>query len=333
MPDTTLSQRHLGADGFPVSEIGLGCWQIGGDWGHTASDEAAFEILQTAIDAGVTFLDTADVYGGGRSERLIGEFLKTLNGPRPYVATKFGRAANVFPDGYSKDNMRRGLESSLSRLGVDRLDLVQLHCIPTEYLRRDDVFDWLREFKEEGLISHFGASVETVEEGLLAMRQSGLQSLQVIFNIFRQKIVTELLPQAVQTDTGIIVRLPLASGLLSGKFTKQSTFTENDHRNYNRDGQAFNVGETFAGLPFDKGVELVDGLKDKLPEGMSLSQMALRWILDHPAVSTIIPGASRPDQITGNVAAAALPPLEAALHKELEDYYASKVAPHIRGPY
>lgn len=324
--------RKLGANGFDVSEVGLGCWQIGADWGDT-TDATAREILETAYGADVTFFDTADVYGGGRSERLIGEFLKSIDGPRPRIASKFGRAPGVYPDTYTRDTLRRGIEGSLERLGLDQLDLVQLHCIPTEVLRQGQIFDWLREAQDEGLIAHFGASVETVEEGLIALEQDGLLSLQVIFNLFRQKLVTELLPQAQDKGVGIIVRLPLASGLLSGKFTKETTFAETDHRNFNRDGQAFNVGETFAGIPFEMGIDLVDALKPSLPDGYSFADMANRWILDHPAVSTIIPGASAPEQIARNARASALAPLDAAYHAELADYYENQVKHHIRGPY
>jgi aryl-alcohol dehydrogenase-like predicted oxidoreductase len=195
------------------------------------------------------------------------------------------------------------------------------------------IFDWLREFKNEGLIREFGASVESVEEGLICLKQDGLRSLQVIFNPFRQKLVTELFPQAQENGVGIIVRLPLASGLLSGKFTQATTFPETDHRNYNRDGQQFNVGETFAGLPFQTGVELADQLKGFLPDGMNLAEMSLRWILDHEAVSVIIPGASSAAQAKGNAAASALPPLPEELHVKLRQFYQTNVAQHIRGPY
>ncbi|MEM8591487.1 MAG: aldo/keto reductase [Pseudomonadota bacterium] len=326
-----MASRKLGAQGFDVSEVGLGCWQIGGDWGDT-SEDVTFAILEAALEAGVTFFDTADVYGGGLSETMIGKFLASC-GARPRVATKFGRGAGVYPDGYTKDAMRAGVEGSLTRLGVDKLDLVQLHCIPTEELRKGDVFDWLRDLQAEGLIAHFGASVESVEEGLIAMNQEGLLSLQVIFNVFRQKIATNLLPVAKEKGVGIIVRLPLASGLLSGKFTSQTTFPENDHRNFNRDGAAFNVGETFAGLPFEMGVALVDALKEGLPEGVSMADMANRWILDHPAVSTIIPGASSPSQIVRNARASGLARLSEGYHDTLRSFYEGSVREHIRGPY
>ena len=218
-------------------------------------------------------------------------------------------------------------------LGMDALDLLQLHCIPVGVLREGQVFDWLRRLKQEGAIRHFGASVETVEEGLLCLEQDGLLSLQVIFNIFRQKLVSQLLPQAKARGVGIIVRLPLASGLLTGKFAQDTKFSETDHRFFNRDGQLFNVGETFAGLPFEKGVELVGMLKEYLPNRMSMVQMALRWILDHDAVSLIIPGASSPEQAMTNATASDLEPLPGELYEVLAEFYTKSVHRYIRGPY
>ena len=323
--------RQMGKDGWRIGEVGLGCWQFGGDFGDMA-EETALAIMAAAVENGVTFFDTANVYGAGRSEALIGRFLKTCSSPVT-VATKFGRGDDVYPDNYSEDILRRSVEGSLERLGVARLDLLQLHCIPPEVLQRGDVFDWLRRLKEEGLIREFGASVETIAEGLLCAAQPGLFSLQVIFNMFRQKIAAELLPRAKSKGIGIIVRLPLASGLLSGKFTQRTTFAKTDHRNYNRDGRFFNVGETFAGLPFETGVELADRIKQLLPEGMSMAQLALRWILDHDAVSVIIPGASSPDQARENTAVSKIPPLPAALHQALSDMYTDDIHSRIRGPY
>ncbi len=328
-----MHTRRLGTNGFEVSEVGLGCWQLGPDWGKSMGSEEGHAILQQAVDRGVRFFDTADVYGAGKSESIIGEFLRQCDLPIR-VATKFGRSGEVYPDAYSEAAMRKSVEGSLERLGVDALDLLQLHCIPVEVMRQGDVFTWLQRLQDEGLIRHFGASVETVEEGLICLEQEGLISLQVIFNIFRQKLVSELLPQAKAKGVGIIVRLPLASGLLAGKFTKETTFEKNDHRNYNRDGAAFNVGETFAGLPFEKGVELADTLKQSyLPDSMTMVQFALRWILDHDAVSTIIPGASSPAQARSNAEVADLPPLPAALHGKLTDFYRNEVHDHIRGAY
>lgn len=327
-----MNKRQLGENGFQVSEVGLGTWQLGGDWGKDFSSDKALSILEAAVDSGVTFFDTADVYGNGQSEAFIGEFLRG-GSTTVRVGTKFGRGGDVYPDGYSKDAMRQAIEASLSRLGVDALDLLQLHCIPTVELQKGDVFDWLRDFKSEGLIRTFGASVESVEEGLLCLEQEGIQALQVIFNIFRQKLVTELLPQAKAKGVGIIVRLPLASGLLTGKFTKATTFAESDHRNFNKDGDAFNVGETFAGVPFAKGVELARAIKAFLPDGMSMTQLALRWVLDHEAVSTVIPGASSPIQARDNAIASDLHPLPQALHRKLAEFYREEVHASIRGVY
>jgi aryl-alcohol dehydrogenase-like predicted oxidoreductase len=288
--------------------------------------------MATAVENGVDFFDTADVYGAGRSEELIGRFLEKSS-QRVSVATKFGRAADAYPNQYSEDKLRESVSASQKRLRTETIDLLQLHCIPTEILRAGEVFDWLRRAKQDGHIKHFGASVETVEEGLICLEQDGLLSLQVIFNIFRQKLITELLPQAKARGVGIIVRLPLASGLLAGKFTRDTTFVATDHRNYNRDGQCFNVGETFAGLPFEKGVELTDVIREILPAGMSMVELALRWILDHDAVSVVIPGASTPGQARTNASASDLAPLPEALHKTLSDFYDKQVREHIRGPY
>ena len=326
-----MKRRQMGKDGCRIGEVGLGCWQFGGDFGDMA-EETALAIMATAVEDGVTFFDTANVYGAGRSEALIGRFLKTCSGPVT-VATKFGRGDGVYPDNYSEDNMRRSVEASLKRLGVERLDLLQLHCIPPAVLQKGEVFDWLRKLRQEGLIKAFGASVETVAEGLRCMEQEGLFSLQVIFNIFRQKIASELLPKAKAGGIGIIVRLPLASGLLSGKFTKDTTFVKTDHRHYNRDGRFFNVGETFAGLPFETGIALADRIKEVLPDGMSMAQMALRWILDHDAVSVVIPGASSPEQARENAAVSEIPALPPTLHQVLADIYRDSVHSQIRGPY
>ena len=312
--------------------MGLGCWQLGGtDWGNV-DDQAALDILSAAADAGINFFDTADVYGNGRSETLIGRFLKERRA-KIFVATKLGRTSSLYPDKYTEATVRAATDDSLKRLGVSTLDLTQLHCIPPAELRRGEVFEWLRRLQREGKIRHFGASVESMEEALLCLEQPGLVSLQIIFNIFRQKPISTLFPKAKEKGVAIIVRLPLASGLLSGKLTKQSKFPQNDHRNYNRDGQFFNVGETFAGLPYEKGVELADALKPLTPGGLTMAQMAERWILDYDAVSVVIPGASRPDQATANAAVSNLPPLNPKLHDALQNFYQREVAAHIRGPY
>ncbi len=328
-----MKTRKLGKNGFEVSEVGLGCWQLGADWGPSMSKDTAWAILEEAVENDITFWDTADVYGAGQSESFIGEFLKTCEKPIK-VATKFGRGGDVYPDKYSEVALRKSVTASIKRLGVESLDLLQLHCIPTEVLREGEVFHWLHKLQKEGLIKHFGASVETVEEGLLCIEQEGLLSLQVIFNIFRQKVGRELLPKAKESGTGIIVRLPLASGLLAGKFTKNTTFSEKDHRNFNRNGELFNVGETFAGLPFEKGVELTQTIeKEFLPKNMSMVQLALRWLLDHEAVSCIIPGASSPRQVKTNAEASSLSPLSEEIHQALSDFYTKEVHQNIRGAY
>ena len=328
-----MKSRSLGNSEFNVSEIGLGCWQLGGDWGDGVSEDVAFNIMSKAVEQGVTFFDTADVYGAGQSERVIGKFIKQHK-PNLKIATKFGRDGSVFPDNYTEEALRKSVDDSLKRLGVDAIDLLQLHCIPSKVLYDGSIFNWLRTLKKEGKIKAFGASIETVEEGLFCIEQEGLTSLQIIFNIFRQKPIDELLPKAKAKNVGIIVRLPLASGLLTGKFTKETTFSESDHRNYNRDGEAFNVGETFAGLPFEKGVELSNKIKENyLPNGLTMAQFAQRWILDHDAVSCIIPGASSASQINSNCSVSNLAPLGENIHKSLNTFYKTEIHEHIRGPY
>jgi aryl-alcohol dehydrogenase-like predicted oxidoreductase len=328
-----MNLRTLGANASRISEVGLGCWQLGGsDWGDL-SERDAMAILETSVESGVTFFDTADVYGMGRSETLIGKFLKKSNAGVT-VATKLGRFPEPgWPGNFTEAAFRQHVEASLGRLGVETLDLEQIHCIPTEELRRGDCFDWLRELREEGLIRNFGASVESMEEANICLQEEGLTSLQIIFNIFRQKPITTLFEEAERRQVALIVRLPLASGLLAGKYNKDTQFAEGDHRNYNRDGEAFNVGETFAGLPFEKGVEFADALKPLVPEGMTMAQMALRWCLDFPAVTTIIPGAKDPAMARANAAVSDLPALDPELHAQLTRFYADNVANSVRGPY
>lgn len=325
-----MHYRKFDHTDFACSEIGLGCWQLGADWGEVP-DQQAFEILAKAITCGVNFFDTADVYGDGRSETLIGKFRRSVSADL-FVATKLGRRG-IYPNDYTEATIRAATEESLRRLQMDALDLTQLHCVPTEILRQGEVFDWLRTLKAEGKIKRFGASVESMEEAHLCLKQDGLASLQIIFNIFRQKPIAELFDEAKAKSVALIVRLPLASGLLGGKLTKQSRFAEGDHRNYNRDGQFFNVGETFAGLPFELGVELADDLRQYVPEDQTMAQWAMRWILDHDAVTVVIPGATQVQQVADNACASELPPLSEALHRQLREFYEQKVAHHIRGPY
>ncbi len=319
--------------GVSVGEVGLGCWQFGGDWGNVTGNEVR-QTLRAAYESGVTFYDTADVYGSGRSETLIGEWLKADKPEGVFVATKLGRRGDPgWPQNFTPETMRAHTEDSLRRLGVDALDLTQLHCIPTDVLRDGAVFDTLRTLQAEGKIRHFGASVETVEEGLICLAQPGLASLQVIFNLFRQKPADALFKQAKAQNVALIVRLPLASGLLTGKFDKNTQFAPQDHRTYNRDGQAFNVGETFAGLPFEKGVELANQLKGFVPDGETLTDVSLRWCLDFEAVTMIIPGAKNTEQAKNNARVSDLPPLPGDLHHRLREFYQTEVAPHIRGLY
>ena len=328
-----MKTRIFGNTDARVSEVGLGCWQIGGlCWGDI-DESSAFEILATSVDRGVRFFDTADVYGSGRSETLIGGFLKGCS-EDIFIATKLGRFPDPgWPENLTRSAFRQHTEASLTRLGMDALDLTQLHCLPTAELAEGEVFQWLREMKQEGKIKAFGASVESMDEANLCLEQEGISSLQIIFNIFRQKPIEALFEKAKEKNVALIVRLPLASGLLAGKITKETTFAENDHRNFNRDGKMFNVGETFAGLPFEKGSELADVVKRWTPEGMTMAAMSLRWILDHDAVSVVIPGASRVEQAISNAAVSDLGPLSDELHQKLSEFYAREVAEHIRGPY
>jgi aryl-alcohol dehydrogenase-like predicted oxidoreductase len=327
-----MKTRMFGRSGRKVGEVGLGTWQLGANWGDV-SDETARATLHAAWEAGTNFFDTADVYGMGRSETLIGRFLQETGAP-VYVATKLGRFSPPgWPQNFTRAGVREHTEASLRRLGVDALDLTQLHCIPFEVLKQGEVFEHLRELKREGKIRDFGVSVESMEEADHCLRQEGVAALQIIFNVYRQKPVHTLFAEALRREVALIVRLPLASGLLAGKFTTQSTFPANDHRNFNRDGQQFNVGETFAGLPFERGVQITEALRSLVPPGLTMAEMALRWCLDFEAVSVVIPGAKSPEQARANARASQLPPLGGELHGELVEFYEGSVAPHIRGPY
>jgi aryl-alcohol dehydrogenase-like predicted oxidoreductase len=327
-----MRYRKFGGTGVRISEIGLGTWQLGGtEWGEI-DELTALETLHAAAEAGVNFFDTADVYGLGRSERLIGEFLRRFPGDY-FVATKLGRFPEPgWPENFSAETIRAHTEASLRRLGVERIDLTQLHCIPVEELRRGEVFEALRSLQSEGKIRSFGVSVESAEEAELCLEQDGVAALQIIFNIFRRRPI-DFFERARSRGVALIVRLPLASGLLAGGFDRGTRFDENDHRSFNRDGARFNVGETFAGIAFEIGVELTDGLRPLVPDGMTMAEMALRWTLDFEAVTTVIPGARNPEQARGNARASDLAPLTPALHRELSGYYESRVRSHIRGPY
>lgn len=325
-----MKTRKLGKTGFDVSEIGMGCWQLGGDFGpiEDATSQAA---LNAAHEAGISFYDTADVYGGGRSEAQVGHFLKGP-GAGSVVATKVGRTAALYPNKYNRSDIYDHLKASASRLGVDRLDLVQLHCVPPAVLEDGAIFNIMDEMVAEGLTAHWGASVETIAEARVCMTQPGCASLQIIFNLYRQNAAWEIFDEARARNVGIIVRLPLASGMLTGKFAKGQTFPETDHRNYNADGAAFSVGETFSGIELDKGVAALELIRPMVPEGMSLADFALRWILDHEAVSSVIAGVSRPEQAVRNAAVSELAPLGADVHGELKRIYQAEIEPLVRCP-
>ena len=323
-----MKLRRLGKTGLWVSEIGLGTWQLGGEFGPVEDIDAS-TILANAARLGVNFWDTADVYGNGLSEHRIGTF---YGKPEDLVvATKVGRSASLYPDKYTKGGIKDSLEESARRLLVETIDLAQLHCVPREVLEAGEIFTWMNEIQVEGLIRNWGASVETIAEAEICLEQEGLSTLQIIFNIFRQDAADGLLEKARDKDVGIIVRLPLASGLLSGKYSAQTEFSPSDHRSYNREGQAFSVGETFGGIPFEKGVELADQLRGFVPEGQRMSLFALRWILDHDAVSTVITGVSRPEQIGVNAQASDMAELSPRVHAQLSEFYRDTVRRHIRG--
>ena len=330
MSSHRMKTRTLGKSELQVTPVGLGCWQLGGDFGPI-TEETAHEVIHSALDEGIRFFDTADVYGAGQSENFLGEVLSGQL-QDTVVATKYGRAKGVFPDGYSFNSMRDSVLRSQDRLQRDQIDLLQLHCIPHAQLKEGHVFDWLEELKLEGQIRYYGASVETLDEAQTCLQHDGLTSLQLIFNLFRQSAADSLLDNAERKQVGVIARLPLASGLLCGKFDKNTEFDASDHRQFNRQGEAFNIGETFAGMDYDTGLKLVSELdRDFKPNNMKMPEFALRWVLDHPAISCVIPGASRAEQVVQNVKAATLSNLETTLHQRLTAFYDEKVKANIKG--
>jgi aryl-alcohol dehydrogenase-like predicted oxidoreductase len=316
-----LEYRDLGQTGMHVSEISLGTWAFGGEWG-TVSEDDAYAALNRAVDLGVNLLDTADVYGDGRSEKLIGRLLKDRPDDEILVATKAGRRLDPHtPEGYVYDNLSAFVERSLQNLGVEALDLLQLHCPPTEVYRQDSTFEALDRLQESGKVRNYGVSVEKVEEARMALDYPGVATVQIIFNVFRQKPAEEFFPLAEERNVGILARVPLASGLLSGKMRSDRAFTEDDHRNFNREGQAFDRGETFSGVDFETGLLAAEELKQLVPEGNTLAQFALRWILMHPAVSCAIPGGKKTSQVEDNVAAAEMPPLSEETMQRAREIY------------
>ena len=321
-----MEQRSL-AD-RSVSVVGLGAWQLGADWGEVAEADAV-AVVDAAVDAGVTFIDTADVYGDGRSERIIGGWLAAHPGSGVTVATKMGRRVEQRPENYTGQAMRAWNDRSRTNLGVDTLDLVQLHCPPTALYSSDALFDDLDAMVEEGRMRAYGVSVETCDEALTAIARPGVRSVQIILNALRLKPLEQVLPAAQESGTAIIARVPLASGLLSGRYDETTTFAADDHRTYNRRGEAFDVGETFSGVPYEVGLEAVRELRSAVPEGAATAAFALRWIIDQPGVTTVIPGARSPEQARANAASAGLAPLTADQQAAVRDVYDRIVRPHV----
>jgi aryl-alcohol dehydrogenase-like predicted oxidoreductase len=325
-----METRQLQRLGRAVSVVGLGTWQLGADWGDVSPD-AAHAVLEAAVRAGVTFFDTADAYGDGRSERFCAELRERH--PDVFIATKMGRRVDQLPENYNRQNFRSWNERSRSNLGVPTLDLVQLHCPPDGVYGDDAAFDALDELVDDGLIRAYGVSVETCAQALAAIARPRVASVQIILNCFRHKPLERVLPAARQAGVGIIVRVPLASGLLSGRYDENTKFGAEDHRNYNRRGEAFDVGETFAGVPFEVGVAAareLSSLVDSSPaQPVTLAQFALRWVIDQPGVSTVIPGARSAEQVAQNVASAALAPLREDQLRGVRDVYDRLIRPHV----
>jgi aryl-alcohol dehydrogenase-like predicted oxidoreductase len=323
-----MKYRRLGKTGFEVSEVSLGTWQIGASWG-SVTEKDSIQLLNAAIDNGINFFDTADVYGDGRSERLIAQVLRDRK-EKVYVATKAGRRLQPHvADGYNEKNLTAFVDRSLSNLQRDALDLVQLHCPPIDVYYQPEVFAVLDGLKKAGKILNYGVSVEKVEEAIKATEFPGVASVQIIFNIFRQRPKDLFFPLAQQRDVGILVRLPLASGLLGGKITKQTQFAADDHRSYNRQGEQFDRGETFSGVDLDVALDAVEKVRELVPPNMSMAHFALRWILDHPEVSCVIPGARNSAQVLENVKSIDVPALSPKQHEALAEIYQEKISPLV----
>ncbi|WP_457445658.1 aldo/keto reductase [Roseateles sp. P5_E4] len=321
--------RSLGRTGWNISAIGFGAWAIGGTWGHT-DDSAAMAALHRALDRGVNFFDTADVYGDGHSERLLARLKRERPGEAFYIATKAGRRLNPhIAEGYR--DLRPFIERSLKNLGTDSLDLLQLHCPPSAVYAMPEVFAALDDLVREGKLRHYGVSVERIDEALAALKFPGVQSVQIIYNLFRQRPAEAFLPAAQAAQVGVLARLPLSSGMLSGKFTRDSRFGADDHRGFNRQGEAFDKGETFSGVDYEQGLAAVEELRALLPPGISMARLALRWILMNEAITTAIPGGRTPAQVDENVSAADLDALPAPLMQSLADLYQRRIAPQVHG--
>jgi aryl-alcohol dehydrogenase-like predicted oxidoreductase len=324
-----MNYRKLGKTGFSISEISLGTWQVGGRWGEPFSHENADHILNAAVDAGINFIDTADVYGDGESEKAVGRLVRSRS-ERIFVATKCGRRLQPHTaEAYQPAALRQFVEDSLRNMQLETLDLIQLHCPPTDVYYRPEIFELFDRLREEGKILNLGVSVEKVEEGLKDIEFQNVTTVQLIFNMFRQRPPELLFREAARRDIGLIVRVPLASGLLTGKFSAQTSFAPDDHRNFNRNGEAFDKGETFSGVDYATGLEAVEELKKVLPGQAPLAAEALRWILMFDEVSCVIPGASSPEQILSNLQAAELPPLPAEQMQAVRDVYDRKIKPLV----
>ncbi|MBX5138653.1 aldo/keto reductase [Rhizobium lentis] len=324
-----MKNHAFGRMPFTVTNVGFGAWQIGGSWGDISEADGR-AALNAALDAGMTFVDTADVYGDGRSEKIIADVLKTRGGERPMVATKVGRRLNPHvAEGYTKANLEGFIDRSLKNLAVDSLDLVQLHCPPREVLYLPEVFEGLDALQKAGKIKGYGVSVEKVEDGLKAIEYPGVVSVQIIYNIFRQRPNHLFFEEARRRNVAIIARVPLASGLLSGKISRETQFASDDHRNFNRHGEAFDVGETFAGVPFEVGLQAVEEVRKLVPAGVTMATFALRWILMAEAVTVVIPGARNAEQARANAAAADLAPLSPDVMVATREIYNRLIAPHV----
>lgn len=323
-----MKKRPFGKTGYKISEIALGTWQLGSRWGDPFNEAIAFETLQVANSLGINAFDTADVYQGGLSEKTIGKYNKNQKSPS-FVITKVGRKLPKQEKNlYTKEALTKFIDDSRCNLQVEALDMVLLHCPPTDLYDQKDVFSYMDEFKKQGKIKHYGVSIEKIEEGIKAMEYPGVEAIEVIFNMFRLRPATELFELAKEKNVGIIVRVPLASGLLTGKYTPKTTFGKHDHRTFNRNGESFDKGETFSGVPYDIGLEAVEELKKVFPKDQ-LPLYALRYILMFDGVSTVIPGASKPEQIIENVKAADLPPLTKHQMDEVERIYNTIIKPHV----
>ena len=322
-----MQYRNFSNIGWKVSEIGLGCWAIGSEWGNVSAEDAR-EVLKTSLDKGINFFDTADVYGDGRSEKFVGELIKSTS-EKIFVATKSGRRLNPHtPEGYNLKNIEEFIDRSLINLGIDCIDLLQLHCPPSEICPKKETYEMMDEIVKLGKIANYGVSVEKVSEAMDAIQFPNVKSIQIIFNIFRQKPAEAFLKEAKKRNVGIIARGPLASGLLTGTINQETKFPQNDHRNYNINGEAFNVGETFSGVNFETGLKVVEKLKDLLPDNFSLTDLALKWILMHDEVSVVIPGAKNKSQVLKNVQASDLEDISSLLPK-INSIYDEFIKPDV----